>query len=54
MKRYRVVYNPKIQWFEIQQKKLFWWVFVQGKIIKEDAIELAKKYCQGLVVWESE
>ena len=51
--KYRVRWNPKIEWFEIEKKLLFSWVFVQGKVIKEDAIELAKQYCQGLVVWES-
>jgi len=53
-KKYRVIYNPKVDWFEIEKKLLFRWVFVQGKVIKEDAIKLAKQYCQGLIVWESE
>ena len=52
--KYRVIYNPRIDWFEIEKKLLFIWVFVQGKVIKEDAIKLAKEYCQGLIVWESD
>jgi hypothetical protein len=52
--KYRVRWNPKLEWFEIEKKYLFWWSFVVGVIGKEKAIECAKQYYQGLVVWESE
>ena len=52
--KYRVRWNPKIEWFEIEKKYLFWWVFVIGKIDEKEAIKLAKQYYQGLIVWESD
>ena len=52
--KYRVRWNPKIKWFELEKKYLFWWVFVIGAINKETAIEVAKQYKQGFIVWESE
>jgi hypothetical protein len=52
--KYRVRWNPRIEWFEIEKKCLFLWVFVIGVMTKENAIEKAKQYQQGLIVWESE